>query len=627
MRTSVLKRFYSNNPLWLVLLAGFAALLLLNLAMRYALHGMAVDVTEDRLFTLSDGTRQILGDIKEPITLKLYYSDGLAERIPAIANFTLRVQDMLKQFQEIGGKNINLSIINPEPFSDNEDAALAAGLQGVPVDNGAEKYYFGLVGTNSVDGKELIPFFQPEREAFLEYDLTRLIYSLSNPKKPVVGILTTLPMMGDAQLAMLTGQPTTSWQVVSQIAGTFKSRLIDTSASAIDPDVAVLMVVHPQGLSATSLYAIDQFVMRGGKLLMFVDSMAESQRTASTLSLGNDQDKLTLLRMLRTWGVDFDPGQFVADYRYARQVGMEEDGRQMPVDYLAWLGVDAEGINSKDPVTSDLKVISLASAGALRTVKDKPNDIAVTPLITSSPQSMLMSTAYLEPTPDVRKIAQDFNASQHRYAMAVRIDGALSSAFTKAPSEQNITKHLSKTKNPVSIIVVADTDFLRDQFWVQQGNVLGQPVSVPYAHNGAFVVNALENLSGNSDLLSLRSRGVSSRPFVVFEEIRRAAETQFRAKEQQIKGELETTERKLKGMITSDQAAAGIVLTPEQQQLIDQFQERIVSLRKDLRTVQRALRENIEALESRLLLMNIVLMPLLVILGAIFVVRRPWRLF
>ncbi len=591
-----------------------------------------VDLTEQNLHTVAGGTEQVLAGLKDPITLRLFYSRKLGAAVPSYGAYADRVREMLAEYVALSNGKLRLEVLDPEPFSEIEDRALAHGLQGVPVDQSGEQVYFGLAASNMVDDERTIPFFQPDRERFLEYDLTRLVHELSNPRRPVVGVMSSLPLNGDPRAMMMRqssqfGQPAA---VMTQIRQFFTVKDIALDAQAIDPDVQVLLVAHPQGLSESAQYAIDQFVMRGGKLLLLLDPHSESQaiRPGSAGQPGGGTSS-SLDRLLDAWGVEAPSDKVVLDLRGAWRVRANPSDRVQAVDYLAWFNLQGDGLNRGEVALAQLEQVTLASAGEVR--KKDGAAVEFVPLLSSSPQSMTVDAERVRQNPNPTRLLSEFSADGKRRVMAARVRGQVNSAFPggpPAPPEgqarpEGFPEHRARSEGPANVVVANDSDLLEDRFWVRVQDFFGQQVTTPFSGNGPLVVNLLDTLSGSDALISLRSRGESARPFELVEEIRREADAKFRQTERALRERLERTEarlRELRGGATP--AAAGgerpqAVITPEQRAEIDAAREEIQRTRRELRGVQLELRRDIEWLEGVLRFANIAVVPALLVLFAV----------
>jgi ABC-type uncharacterized transport system involved in gliding motility auxiliary subunit len=612
------------------------------LATRYL--SARLDLTQGRLYTLSSGTRRTLAKIDEPITLRFYYSTELGDRLPPYGVYAERVRELLEQYAAAAHGKLRLEIYHPQPFSRVEDQAVAFGLQGVPLNAQGDQVYFGLAGTNSTDDQQVIPFFSPQRERFLEYDLTRLVHNLVFPRKPVIGLLTTLPLMGD-QTAMMRGEPSRPMAIISQIEQLDEVEPLAADVAQIPADVDVLMIVQPQNLPPKTLYAIDQFVLKGGRALVFVDPYSEleaSQQRGPDMPGGLAGSDLEPL--FKCWGIRMLPNVVAADRRDAERVDVPMPGRgSETLDYVAWLGLSADNLNRKDPITAELHHLTLASAGILEPLKSATTTIEQ--LVTTSPDSMQIPVRKLEGLPDVAGLLDDFKPTGQRYVLAARVTGIVKSAFpkgpppakpakpgaaAKAPAPQTLMPGLQQSVKPINVVVAADSDLLADRFWVRSEDFFGRRVLVPIADNGDFVANAIGVLAGGDDLIGLRSRGTSARPFVLVDRTRRAAEERYSAEEQRLQQKLKLTQTKLQNLTAGQNANAAVTLSPKETQAIEQFRADMLETRRQLRAVERALRANIARLKGLLEFFDIALVPIIVaavavVLGIVRVRRRRWR--
>jgi ABC-type uncharacterized transport system involved in gliding motility auxiliary subunit len=588
-----------------------AVMLLVNVAFR----GARADLTQNHLYTLSDGTRNILKSIDEPINLYLFFSDKGTQDLPQLRTYFTQVREMLQEMASRSGGKLKLEVIDPLPFSEDEDRAASFGLQSVPVSAGGDKVFFGLAGTNSTNGQAAIPFLQPDKEAFLEYDVAKLIHELETPKKPVVGLLADLPIAAGFDPA--TRQMREAWAVDQQWAQLFDMRPVDAkSLKAIDKDIDVLVVVHPKQISDDAQYAIDQFVLRGGHLLAFVDPNAELDNSGADPSnpmAGMMADKSSdLPKLFKAWGIEYDPHKVVLDRARAVPVNIAEG--QAPVRHPAILGLTQADLNHDDVLTASLDNINVASAGYFELSKDA-RDEKLTPLIQTTSDATAVASDRLRMLADPTSLLADYKPAGTPFVIAARLTGKFRTAFPERTDAGALKE--SKDANG-QIVLVADTDILSDRLWVQMRPFFGQQIMNAFANNGDFAVNALDNMAGSSDLISIRGRATSQRPFTTVEALKRTADERFRAKEQELQQELSDTERKLTALQSAkgaDQAAQ--ILSPEQKTELDKFLKRKLEIRKELRQVRRQLDAEIESLGVRLKILNIVLMPLLVTFAAL----------
>jgi ABC-type uncharacterized transport system involved in gliding motility auxiliary subunit len=588
-----------------------------------------IDLTQQRLYTLSTGTVSVLQGLQDPVTLRLFYSRRLGAAVPAYGAYAERVRAMLEEYVALSAGKVRLEVFDPEPFSETEDRALAYGLQGVPVDQSGEQIYFGLAGVNLLDDERTVPFFQPERERFLEFDLTRLVYELSNPRRPIVGVMSSLPVNGDPRMMMMmrggpAGQPYAFMQTLRQF---FTLQDVALDAQRIADDVQVLMVIHPQGLPDTTLYAIDQFVMRGGKLIVFTDPHSEGQ--ASRPGPGGQPPRNTssnLDRLLNPWGIQAPHDGIVLDLRGAWRVRANPNDRVQAVDYVAWFNLQGDSLSQSEVATAQLNQVTVASAGAVQ--RSDNATIAMEPLLTSSDRSMRAPVERVQNNPDPARILADFRADDVRRAIGARFRGDVPSAFPDGPPAPpegteraaDLPAHRARSEGPANLVVINDADILEDRFWVRVQDFFGQQVATPISDNGALVANLVDAFAGGDALISLRSRGESLRPFTVVDDIRRDADARFRQTERELTERLQATERRLRELRQGQGAAgaqASAVITAEQRAEIDAARAQILQTRQQLRAVQLDLRRDIEGMETWLRVLNIAAVPLLLTLLAI----------
>jgi ABC-type uncharacterized transport system involved in gliding motility auxiliary subunit len=594
-------------------LAALAVLLVAVILVSNALfRGARLDLTQSHLYTLSTGTKKILSSIDEPIHLYLFYSDKGTQNLPALRTYAQRVREMLEEMSARAGGKIKLDVVDPLPFSEDEDRATGFGLQAVPTGQAGENIYFGLAGTNSTNGKAVIPFMQPDKEAFLEYDVAKLINELSMAKKPAVGLITGLPM--SASFDPQTRQMREAWAVDTQLQQSFEVRQLSApSLKTIDKDIGVLVLIHPKNLTDDAQYAIDQFVLRGGHLLVFVDPQAEADDSGAdpnnpqAAMFANKSSDMPSL--FKAWGLQYDPTKVVIDRTRALQISMSQGAP--PVRDAAILGLSKRDLNPNDVTTANLDTINISSTGFFQLDKDSKNKLV--PLIQSSTDSMTVPSERVKFLPDPSALLTGFQPSGESYVIAGRLEGKFATAFPDRKDEG----HLAVAKEDGVVVVVADTDMLSNRLWVQIQPFFGQKLMNAFANNGDFFINSVDNLTGSSDLISIRGRATSQRPFTTVEDMRRAAEESFHDKEKELQQKLSDTEKKLAELQSGKSKDQEMILSPEQRAELQRFLDQKVEIRKELRQVRRGLDDKIEALGTRLKLVNIGLMPLLITLLAL----------
>jgi ABC-type uncharacterized transport system involved in gliding motility auxiliary subunit len=596
----------------------------LTIVFSHALRGARLDLTQNRLYTLAPGTERLVGSLREPINLYFYFSQQASVAVPPLRAYATRVRELLEEIAARSGGKIRLHVVDPQPYSDDEDRATELGLRSVPLGAGNEPLWFGLAGTNSTDGRSVIEFFQPDKEEFLEYDVARLIHELSSPARKVVGLLSTLPMSGGFDPA--SGGMRPPWIIASQLRELFEVKAIAADATALPAGLDALMIVQPKGLSPALAYAIDQYVLGGGRVLLFVDPDSQLESAAGPAAAFAGADKSSTFEpMLAAWGIGYNPHEAVGDLEHALLVG--NPGGGPPVRHLAFAGLGADGLAKGDVITTSLGTLNFATPGYLAA---KPIDgVRFEPLVSTGAESapIPVERLALAATPD--SLRQGFKATGQRYTIAARVSGLLPSAFPAgAPAGVTTTQpHLARATRPANLVVVADTDFLSDMLWVRSGSLYGQRYAEPWANNGDFVLNALDNLTGSADLIGIRGRPTFSRPFTQVDRLRAQADERLRGKEAELERELADTERKLTELQSRREDRQSLVLSPEQQRELERFQQQKLAVRKELRAVRHGLDEQIERLGTRLKLLNVVAMPLVLSVAALAatVIRRRRR--
>jgi ABC-type uncharacterized transport system involved in gliding motility auxiliary subunit len=576
-----------------------------------------VDLTDNKLYTLSDGTQSILKNLKEPIKLRFTYSAQAAAGYPQIQLYAQQVNDLLDAFARKSGGKITIERINPEPFSDNEDIAMIGGLRGAPTNTG-DTLYFGLEATNSSSdksGRKIIPFFAPDREPQLEYDLINMVSQLSTPTKPKVALLTSLPMAFGPGGPMAAAQGASRPYVMyEQLRAQFQLTNLYSDFVVIAPDVRVLIIAHPAPLNAIQLYAIDQFVMRGGRLMVFVDPVSEMALTmqgseAMLASASPPPIASDLQPLFAKWGVKLTEGQVAADGKFAQQVSMSAGE---PIFYLPWIGVRSTAFAANDLTVQGLKQINLATSGVLELLPRE--GVTQEALYTTSDVAGLFDAAIFRGNPDPVTLIQNFKPTGAQYTLAARLTGRFESAFS-GPPIPNIT-FLPKSVTPTSIIVVADTDLLSDPLWVNIGGNESTPVVQPIADNGAFFFNALDQSLGVNELLSLRSRRSAARPFILVQEKQFEAEQKLRIQQGALREKLESTQARI-AQLEGAGGTSRQFQSKAQKAEIDGFRRNVVTTRKALREIQGKLRRSVDALETKIVAINIIAVPLLLLLVAL----------
>jgi ABC-type uncharacterized transport system involved in gliding motility auxiliary subunit len=604
-----------------IALAGLI-LLSANIIASSVFKNAATDLTEAGLYSISNGTKRVLSKISEPIDVKVYFSERLGEISAQHKRYFDRVRGLFERYQSLTGGKLQVSFIDPKPFSDAEDRAVISGLTGVRLGTQGEKGYFGLVATNTTDDQEVVPFFAPQRESFLEYDMTKLVHKLSNPQKPKIAIMTGLQINGGMTPQ---GQQTKPWMIMSQIEEFFDVEVMPMSQDKIPAGVDILVLVHPIAMTEKAAYAIDQFVLRGGRVLAFLDPVSEIGQLTNP-ALGGGLENPELAKLLKTWGVKFDATKVVGDVENARRV-QSSGPSGVVTDYVAWLALTDGNLDRDEVLTDGVKVVNLATPGHFEPVKDASTTFA--PFMTTSKSAMLIDAMKFGGyQPDLVGFLRDYKAGGKPLVLAARVTGPVKSAFPDgAPKDDAQTAKDGKpaeeakpadrahlTSGSVNAILIGDSDMLYDDFWVQVREMFGQQIVMPNAHNAVFVMNALENLSGGEALSGLRGRGVDDRPFTMVDDLRREAEQKYRQSEQALTSRLEQLQKQLAQVQqrTGQDGSVTLALTDKDKDTIETAQADMINTRRQLRDVQHALRSDIEQLEGWVKFVNIALVPILI---------------
>jgi ABC-type uncharacterized transport system involved in gliding motility auxiliary subunit len=601
------------------LVALFVALVAANYL--FTFQSARVDLTDGNLYTLSEGTKKILKGLDGPVKVKLYLSQGETVPVP-LRSFTQRVEDLVREFKSVAGPNLVIEKYNPKPDSEEEDAAQIDGVEPQQLMTG-EQFYLGLV-ISRLDAKQVVSL-SPQRERLLEYDLSRAVARVGTAERPTIGLLTGLPVMGE-RFNPMTRQSSEPWVLANELKRDFNIKQVNFTATAIDPDIKVLLVIHPRDLPEATEYALDQFVLRGGKLIAFVDPYAYFDQQPSPMpGVGGGGTSSTLPALFKAWGLEMNPGKVLADVVFASGGGQ----RYTPTV----LTLNRTALNRDDVVTSQIETLLYAFGGAFEV---KPVDgLKVTELVKSSPNSQLVDNVVATVSGDAA--TKGFVPDNKARPLALRLTGKFKSAFAagrpksddkgppKGKPAAEPAAHLSESAAENSVIVVADVDMLNDGAAVDIQEVFGRRVVVPSNGNLAFAQAMVEQSASGDALISLRSRAASFRPLTVVREMEAEAQKQYFGRLKSLEDELQKTTEKMQELQKARGAGASAqIMTPEQQTELENFRKRVSETRKELKELRKNLRQDAESLVFRTKLLNIALMPLLVILAglAVYLLRR-----
>jgi len=617
----------------LILLA--VLLVAVNVLASASLRSVRLDLTDGRLFTLTEGSKNIAKSPAEPITLTFYYSAKASQGRPQIEGIAGRIGEMLEEFARASGGKVVVRTIDPEAFSEDEDRAAQAGLTGIPTGNG-DSIYLGLVGTNTIGGREVIPLFDVSNERFLEYDVARLVQALSMAKKPVVSVVSSLDLAGGFAMDPRTQQPMRKpgWAFMQELKQLYDVRTLLADNLVIPAETTVLLIVHPKNFNVKAQFAIDQYVLKGGKAIIYVDPlcMADEAAAQNRMQPGGVDLSSNLENLFAAWGVGFDPKLVAADATLGTRLIAGQGARQQQIVFPPYITVDQRGLNKSDPVTGKLTSVNFAMAGAL--ARKAPADPAnnggeLTPIVETTDNTMLLQASAMMALTDPTTVLAEFKSSGQRLTLAARLTGKLKTAFPQGdpganaadpakagPGEPVAGESVKDSVKAAGIMIIADVDVLSDRLWMQQ-TALG---AMKVADNINFLTSAIDSFVGSGDLLGVRGRGEYTRPFTRVEEIRRGAEQRLRAEEEQLKKKAEAAQQRILEIERTrpDQSEQGvIVLTPDQQKELESLRAERLETRKQLRKVQFDLNQDVEKLGARVKLINIGLVPVVVMLIAL----------
>ena len=597
---------------------GLAALLLLLVAFNYlaSTASARVDLTEGKLYTLSPGTKKILGSLQTPVKLKLYLSQGEAVPVP-LRSFAQRVEDVIREFKQAAGSNLVVERYNPRPDSEEEDAAQLDGIEPQQLMSG-EQFYLG-VAVSQLDRKQALGAISPQRERLLEYDLIRAIARVGSTERPKIGLMAGLPVLGE-KFNPFTRQSSEPWVLANELKREFEVKEVPMNAKEIDKDIAVLLLIHPRDNPQLE-YALDQFVLRGGKLIAFVDPYAYFDQAPTMPGVPPQPSSSTLPTLFKAWGLEMDPGKVVSDVVFGSGGG----ARYTPTV----LSLNRTAMSRDDIVTSSIETLLYAFGGALQ-AKDVEG-LRVTELLKSSPDSMLVDNANATKSGD--EATRSFKPSGKAMPLAVRVTGKFKTAFPDGLKVDDKpvanTPALRESSGENAVIVVADVDMLADGAAVDIQDVFGRKVVVPSNGNLALALGMVEQFAAGDELISLRSRTAAFRPLTVVRELEAEAQKQYFGRIQSLEDELQKTTAKLQELQKAQGGPGGKsaqILSPEQQVELERFRKTVAETRLALKEVRKNLRQDAEGLVFWTKVANIALMPLLVALaGLAFALYRRGR--
>ncbi len=592
-----------------------------------------LDATAEKVYTLSPGTKALLSKVTEPTTLDLYFSANASGQFVEYKNYAERVREMLRQYARASHGMVRLNVIDPEPDTPEEEKATAAGIEPQTIPGGSA-FYFGLVATQA-DLQKVIPALTPQREQFLEYDVSELIYGVGQSDKKKLGLLTSLPLQGTPGMPMMGQQGTEGQYVVNEWEETYQIVPVEATATDLPKDLDVLAVVHPENLSTKLQFAIDQFLLAGKPVFLAVDpsSLYFKRQGGQAAMFNGPQPNVSsdLPVLLSGWGLSFDPNMVVGDLVNAEEVQLRDQSR---LRYPVWINLVKENFNPKALPTAQLETALFIEPGS---VKLKPgSDLTFTPLIETSDKAGEIPVAALQ-FAQPEEVARQVKASGKR-TIAALVSGKFKSAFpdgapkdpepadkkdAKAAAEAPPAPSLKESRTTSVLIVVADTDWMFDEYSVQKFEFMGQAAAKPFDDNLAFAANSLDFLAGSRDLISIRGKGNSVRPFTVVKKMESDAAEKYKEKLTALEARINEVQGKLAELQGKSAEGGKLLASPEATRAIEDFQKQASAMRAERRGIRLALREGIDALENKLLVINLLATPLLVVaFGLLFQRRR-----
>lgn len=583
-----------------------------------------VDLTKEKAYTLSPGTRAILGKLDTPVKIRFYCTQthNATPETVFLQKYARTVEDLLTEYKQAAGGKIVLEKYDPQPDSDAEDSARLDGVEGVPLSSG-EKYYLGLA-VSLLDSKEAIPFLAPNEERLLEYRLSRAITRVVTPEKPVIGVMTGLPVFGmpSNPMMMQMGQRGQEpWALIRELKNDFTVKQVELTAEEIDKDIRVLLVLHPKDITDKAQFAIDQFIMRGGRLIAFLDaqSLVDQPRGQNQMFGNMGGGGSSLDKLLKAWGIEFDKSKVVADMNFKMQLG---GGGAQSQEAPAWLALTSEGINPDDIATSEIDNIWLPCSGAF--TGKHVDGLKQVNLLRSSKTSQLVDGFLANLSGE--SILKDFKPSGVEYALAIRLSGKFKTAFPdgapKDPTDTNApaatTAALKECATDNAVVLVGDADMLYDNFTIRTMQSPFGPMSMAMNANLNFAQNLVEQMTGDNNLISVRSRAVLNRPFEVVKKMEAEARARFQGEIANLQKMAEEAQQRLSELQSKKQDKnQKYILSPEQQKEIENLEKQSAETNRKLRQVQKDLRREVDSLQTRLTWLNILAVPALVCISGI----------
>ena len=599
-------KFFNKNYFLISVVSTVILFLSFNYIVQKINFNLGIDFTSNKTFTLSNGTKRVIDEIDEPIKINFVYSRNLSKNIPIIQNYANQVQGLLNRYSDLASGKIELSFIEPEPYSDDEDYVNRYGIQGFPIDQEGSKIYFGMIASNTTDDIEVVSFFDPSKAATLEKQLTDIVYKLNRSKKPMIGFLswvdTAPPMMPNNQL----GQG--EYTILEELSYFYDFEFLDTDVESFE-DIDLLFVYHPSDITDKTEYAIEQFILEGGETVIFLDPFFEK----------NDHSNKTsdLTNILKTLNINYNSNVILDGAQATRlqtQQNISDNTSLQTILKLNWPEVRGQFINQSEEIGNGLSLIRLVSAGGLAPLNEE-SEISYIPLISSSEVTMDLPMREVH---DPIKLINNFKPTGITYDFGVKLSGKTSSSFNEFEFIRG--DHIDSSVKDINVVLFSDADFIRNAFWARIQKFLDTNVIEATSDNGTLVTNVLDSMTGYDEFIDLRNKEAPFRPFVVVQKLQAEAEQKYLGQEQELQAQLDETLVKIQNL-SGGRDAESVNLTDKQLMELADFQLEVERKRQQLREVRRNLSKNIDRLANQINILNTFLIPILLIL-LMFIIPR-----
>ena len=601
-----MNKFFNKNYFLISVVSTVILFLSFNYIVQKINFNLGIDFTSNKTFTLSNGTKRVIDEIDEPIKINFVYSRNLSKNIPIIQNYANQVQGLLNRYSDLASGKIELSFIEPEPYSDDEDYVNRYGIQGFPIDQEGSKIYFGMIASNTTDDIEVVSFFDPSKAATLEKQLTDIVYKLNRSKKPMIGFLswvdTAPPMMPNNQL----GQG--EYTILEELSYFYDFEFLDTDVESFE-DIDLLFVYHPSDITDKTEYAIEQFILEGGETVIFLDPFFEK----------NDHSNKTsdLTNILKTLNINYNSNVILDGAQATRlqtQQNISDNTSLQTILKLNWPEVRGQFINQSEEIGNGLSLIRLVSAGGLAPLNEE-SEISYIPLISSSEVTMDLPMREVH---DPIKLINNFKPTGITYDFGVKLSGKTSSSFNEFEFVRE--DHIDSSVKDINVVLFSDADFIRNAFWARIQKFLDTNVIEATSDNGTLVTNVLDSMTGYDEFIDLRNKEAPFRPFVVVQKLQAEAEQKYLGQEQELQAQLDETLVKIQNL-SGGRDAESVNLTDKQLMELADFQLEVERKRQQLREVRRNLSKNIDRLANQINILNTFLIPILLIL-LMFIIPR-----